>query len=816
SAFFGSFEQWLNDGQILPKEGFFPRLITLGGETSTGGMVYRTWRKVEDPETRYRRDSLGMHFSPLQYRELRLYRLSNFDLEFLCGGEEYHLIRGVAKSNPKDERIFAFVEVSTTRPEFTPDGRIGRMVAFEHVFMEAIYALRVEQIKRKHRLFWNRLIIYIRPVLTVSVALIQEYAERLAARTLGLGLERLVLYCRFLTEKGSIEERELLFNNIVGTNFSISVREPSRSLMEPMDSYVAKVVRARQRGTVFPYEIIKMLTTPSNETSKGAFLPGEFEEYDLANPESTEGKPYRSVKGRTYGLNEANIVFGIIENPLPDGRNIRRVILLSDPTIDLGSLAEGECRRVNAALDLAEQEQIPVEFLPISAGARIDMDSGTENLDWTAATLKRIIQFTQKGGEIHIIVAGTNVGAQSYWNAEATMLMHTKGLLIMTDSASMLLTGKKALDFSGSVSAEDNLGIGGAEKIMEPNGEAQIRVKDLKEAYEVLFHHYALTYTEPSQSFPKRLPTRDPIDRDISQYPYRDSLGQGFQTIGDIFSSRLNPERKKPFEIRQVMNSLIDQDFLPLERWGGMRDAETAVVWEARIGGYAVGLIGIESRPLPRKGEVPYDGPENWSGGTLFPVSSKKTARAINAFSNKVPVVFLANLSGFDGSPESLRKLQLEYGAEIGRAVVNFKGPFIFVVIARYHGGAYVVFSKYLNPDLHVVALEGAYASVIGGAPAAAVVFPSVVLKETYADPEVQKAQERLKIDSSFTQKDFDEVFRKVHSEKQSALAVRFDKIHSVERALQVGSIDQIIPVSHLRPYVVEQIEKGITSFSVR
>ncbi|MFQ3620485.1 MAG: biotin carboxylase N-terminal domain-containing protein, partial [Spirochaetales bacterium] len=45
SAFFGSFEQWLNDGQILPKEGFFPRLITLGGETSTGGMVYRTWRK---------------------------------------------------------------------------------------------------------------------------------------------------------------------------------------------------------------------------------------------------------------------------------------------------------------------------------------------------------------------------------------------------------------------------------------------------------------------------------------------------------------------------------------------------------------------------------------------------------------------------------------------------------------------------------------------------------------------------------------------------------------------------------------------------
>ena len=86
-------------------------------------------------------------------------------------------------------------------------------------------------------------------------------------------------------------------------------------------------------------------------------------------------------------------------------------------------------------------------------------------------------------------------------------------------------------------------------------------------------------------------------------------------------------------------------------------------------------------------------------------------------------MVVLANLSGFDGSPESMRKLQLEYGAEIGRAVVNFDGPMVFCVISRYHGGAYVVFSRALNENLEVVALEGSYASVIGGAPAAAVVF---------------------------------------------------------------------------------------------
>jgi acetyl-CoA carboxylase carboxyltransferase component len=300
------------------------------------------------------------------------------------------------------------------------------------------------------------------------------------------------------------------------------------------------------------------------------------------------------------------------------------------------------------------------------------------------------------------------------------------------------------------------------------------------------------------------------VDRDVGSFPYRDFLNQGFATVGDIFSVRLNPERKKPFDIRQVMGAVVDQDMPRLERWGAMRDAETSVVWEARIGGWAVGLVGIESRVLPRGGEVPYDGPESWSGGTLFPLSSKKVARAINAWSGSLPLVILANLSGFDGSPESLRKLQLEYGAEIGRAVVNFRGPIVFVVIARYHGGAYVVFSKHLNPNLHAAALEGAYASVIGGAPAAAVVFPSVVLKETYGDPAVTAAQEKLRSGGDFPQKDYDEVFRRVHAEKQAALAARFDRIHSVERARKVGSIDAIISVKELRPYLAERVERGM------
>ena len=85
----------------------------------------------------------------------------------------------------------------------------------------------------------------------------------------------------------------------------------------------------------------------------------------------------------------------------------------------------------------------------------------------------------------------------------------------------------------------------------------------------------------------------------------------------------------------------------------------------------------------------------------------------------------LANLTGFDGSPECMRKWQLEYGAEIGRAVINFRGPIVFVVVSRYHGGAFVVFSKRLHDQMDTAAVAGSFASVIGGAPAAAVVLPA-------------------------------------------------------------------------------------------
>ena len=226
-------------------------------------------------------------------------------------------------------------------------------------------------------------------------------------------------------------------------------------------------------------------------------LDGDFQEHDLND--DGELVPV----DRPAATNTASIVIGLIRNRTerhPEG--MLRVALLGDPTRGLGSLAEPECARVIAALDLAERLDVPVEWFAVSSGARIAMDSGTENMDWVAAALRRIVRFTQAGGEINVVVTGINVGAQPYWNAEATMLMHTKGILVMTPESAMVLTGKQALDYSGGVSAEDNFGIGGYERVMGPNGQAQYWAPDLAGACDTLLALLRAQLRRPRRALP--------------------------------------------------------------------------------------------------------------------------------------------------------------------------------------------------------------------------------------------------------------------------------------------------------------------------
>jgi acetyl-CoA carboxylase carboxyltransferase component len=735
---------------------------------------------------------------------MQIERLRDFDLTRLpSADEEVYLFKCVSRDNPSDERLVAMAQVRDLTPLREHDGRLVSLPAAEDTVAACLDAIRTVQSRRpaRKRFDTNRIVIYVWPPSELTGEELNAIAERVVPTTAGAGLEEVQFLGRQRDrETGTLTPVAIRINYSVDSEVQLSVGKPSTEPIKPLDGYRQKVLSAARRGTVYPYELTGMLTG-----SGGSFVEHDLDEHGVLVPVN-----------RPKGKNSAGLVAGVITTPTlrhPEG--VTRVMLLGDPTKALGALAEPECARVVAALDLAERMRVPLEWFALSAGAKISMDSGTENMDWVAAALKRIVTFTQDGGEINIVVAGITVGAQPYWNAEATMLMHTKGILVMTPDSAMVLTGKHTLDFAGGVSAEDNFGIGGYDRVMGPNGQAQYWAPNLAGARDVLMAHYDHTYVVPDETGPRRAETTDPHDRDISTFPHA-VVGSDFTTVGEIFSKEHNPDRKKPFDIRTVMNAVADQDHQVLERWAGMADAETAAVQDVHLGGWPVCLIGIESRSIPRRGFPPADGPDTYTSGTLFPRSSKKVARAINAASGNRPLVVLANLSGFDGSPESMRKLQLEYGAEIGRAIVNFDGPIVFCVISRYHGGAFVVFSKALNPNMTVLALEGSFASVLGGAPAAAVVFAGEVNQRTANDPRVlalaDNAAKATGAQRGALTAELAELRSSVRAEKLGEVATEFDAVHSIERAVQVGSVDAIVRAAELRPRIIDAIAKGIHS----
>jgi len=753
----------------------------------------------------------GVH--PEVAERIELSRLSAFDLERLEADDGLYAFRARAKESPGDERLIVLADVhgAGNGPEAAP-----HIPVFERLFHAAARTLRqvVQRHDPKRRLQWNRIALFVAPALVVAPELASDLSRRLAPATRHLGLEKVIVRLHLLDAADPVAPArtlELEISELPGSHMDLRWREPRTRPLEVRSPYERRVGEARRRGLVEPYEIVRMLCGSRRvpgEVSEAALPPARFEEYDLAE-DGPDGRPRAvSVAGRAHGRNESGVVFGIIDTPtekVPGG--MRRVLVLSDPTRHMGALAAAECDRLVAALDLAEASGLPVEWVPVSSGARIAMDSGTENLDATARVVRRIVGFTDAGHTIHVIVDGVNVGAQSYFDALATMAAHTRGVLIMTSRGSMVLTGRAALAASGGVSAEDEVAIGGFERVMGPNGEAQYLAQDLADAFRILYEHYRYTYVVPGEAAPRRLPTTDPAERDVTATPCLDP-SPGFSRVGEIFDDATNPGRNAPFAMRDVMAAVIDHDGGRLERWRAWVGAENAIVWDAHLGGHPVCLIGIESQPVEREGYRPPDGPEAWTGGTLFPLSSKKVARALAAASGVRPAVVLANLSGFDGSPESMRKLQLEYGAQIARAVVGFRGPILFTVVSRYHGGAYVVFSGALNEGLRPAALAGSYASVIGGGPAAAVVFPREVRARAAADHRVEALEAALRAEPTpEARARYDQVLSEVLLEKQAEIAAEFERHHTVERARTVGSLEAIVAPAALRPHLIRQLD---------
>ncbi len=82
------------------------------------------------------------------------------------------------------------------------------------------------------------------------------------------------------------------------------------------------------------------------------------------------------------------------------------------------------------------------------------------------------------------------------------------------------------------------------------------------------------------------------------------------------------------------------------------------------------------------------------------------------------------------------------------------------------------------------------------------------------ADPRIEQLDERIEraagSERPHLRAERDALWAEVRSEKLGEFAAEFDSIHSIERAVEVGSVERIVEPTRLRPYLIDAVERGM------
>ncbi|NUR81139.1 MAG: fused acetyl/propionyl-CoA carboxylase subunit alpha/methylmalonyl-CoA decarboxylase subunit alpha, partial [Dermatophilaceae bacterium] len=309
----------------------------------------------------------GVH--PMVGRRLNLWRLSAFDVTRLEAPEDVLLYECVAKDNPEDTRLVALAQVRQIVVVRDEAGQVSGLPHVERAIancLEAIRRVRASRGPRASKLDMNHVWVQIWPTIEADLGQLTALRSKIAPVTAGAGIEEVLVQA---TVAGTPDAAPLAiagrFYYQPGSGVVASVGAPPTEPLKPLDDYASKVVRARRRGLVYPYELQSMIAGDG----------GTVVEHDLDDTGALV------PVDRPQGLNKAGIIVAVVTSPTvrhPEG--VTRVVLSGDPLRSLGSVAEAECARIIAAIDLAEQMGVPLEWYSLSAGARISIDSVTENM----------------------------------------------------------------------------------------------------------------------------------------------------------------------------------------------------------------------------------------------------------------------------------------------------------------------------------------------------------------------------------------------------------------------------------------------------
>ena len=242
----------------------------------------------------------GVH--PMVGRRLNLWRLRDFRITRLEAPEDVLLYHCVAPDNDSDQRLVALSQVRELAIVRDAEGHVTSLPQAERALMnclEAIRRARAARGSKGSRLDMNHVFLHIWPVIDAPLDELTTLQKTIAPLTAGAGIEEVLAEGRIMAPDGRAHGVAIRFSYQPGAGVVASVISPPTERLAPLDDYAQKAMRARRRGTSYPYELLPMLTGPG----------GSFSEHDLDDTGALV------PVDRPLGRNKAGLVVGLARTP---------------------------------------------------------------------------------------------------------------------------------------------------------------------------------------------------------------------------------------------------------------------------------------------------------------------------------------------------------------------------------------------------------------------------------------------------------------------------------------------------------------------
>jgi acetyl-CoA carboxylase carboxyltransferase component len=385
------------------------------------------------------------------------------------------------------------------------------------------------------------------------------------------------------------------------------------------------------------------------------------------------------------------------------GRSV--AIMANDYTVKAGSWGEKTVQKIIRIQEKAVRLRIPLLYLVDAAGARISEQIKVFPGRFHAGRI--FYNEVQLSGVVPqvCVLFGPSPAGSAYLPA-------LTDVVIMVDGKASLYVGSPRMVEMAIGEKTTQEGLGGARMHCTVSGCGDVLVPSDEEAIETAKRY--LSY------MPQNFQERPPVTEAIEPKPGR--------PIDEIVPY----DQRKYFDMCEVIDRIIDAgSWFEIKRLF----APEIIVGFARLAGRPVGVVANQPKV---------------KGGVLFVDSADKAARFIwlcNAFN--IPLVYLADISGFMVGTKVERAGIIRHGAKMIYATAQATVPKITVIVRKCYGaGLYAMGGPAYEPDA-VLALPQGQIAIMGPEPAVNAVYYNKIMElpEGERDAFVRKKREEYQAD---------------------------------------------------------------------